>query len=301
MKLIFYTLLTWCLILISCSRATDQSEALPAASIASSPVLQDVAFQKSTTEEKGEMSKTSSKENVFLSQDNMSISEKTKQIIRTANLIHEVKSNKEYKHYIRNLLNKYNAYIFKEDNSIADDNAQTTVVIKVPVELFDSLIVGLDIKDVKQLQKNISSEDITGEIIDTRARLETRKATRNKYLEFLSKAGKIEDVLKIQQEISNIQEDIESAEALLAQLSGQAKYSTINLTYFEPDSGNENYNINPGFWGRTGRAIKNGAAMLGEIFIAFLTAWPFWVVGLVLGFGIRRYRTRHRNLASKGQ
>uniref|UniRef100_UPI003741EF94 DUF4349 domain-containing protein n=1 Tax=Niabella yanshanensis TaxID=577386 RepID=UPI003741EF94 len=95
------------------------------------------------------------------------------------------------------------------------------------------------VKEVKQLQKNISSEDITSEIIDTRARLETRNTTRGRYLEFLSKAGKIEDVLKIQQEINNIQEDIESAEARLAQLSGQVSYSTINLTYFEPDSGNK--------------------------------------------------------------
>ncbi len=147
------------------------------------------------------------------------------------------------------------------------------MIIKVPVELFDSLIAELAtsytwrkfldlilpvinkrsrtnhqrfhirvivlVKEVKQLQKNISSEDITSEIIDTRARLETRNTTRGRYLEFLSKAGKIEDVLKIQQEINNIQEDIESAEARLAQLSGQVSYSTINLTYFEPDSGNK--------------------------------------------------------------
>lgn len=300
MKSNFYILLSWSLIFMSCSRATDRSEALPAASVTSATALQDVALQKNAPQEMETMSKTSSDEKDFWVQENMPMSEKTKEVIRTANLIHEVKSNKDYNHYVRNLLNKYNAYIFKEDNNAADNNAQTTMVIKVPVELFDNLIAELVTKEVRQLQKNISSKDITSEIIDTRARLETRKTTRDKYLEFLGKAGKIEDVLKIQQEINNIQEDIESAEALLAQLSGQARYSTINLTYFEPNSGNENYNINPGFWARTGKAIKNGTTMLSEIFIAFVTAWPVWIIMILIIFIVKRnrrhWRSEKRNL-----
>ena len=295
MKSNIYILLAWSLVVMSCSRATDRSEALQAVSATPATTLQDMALQKKAPEEMNTMSKASSNEKDFLVHENMLMSEKTKQIIRTANLIHEVKSNKDYNQYVRKLLNKYNAYIFKEDNNAADNNAQTTMVIKVPVELFDSLIAELATKEVKQLQKNISAEDITTEIIDTRARLETRKTTRDKYLEFLSKAGKIEDVLKIQQEINNIQEDIESAEARLAQLSGQASYSTINLTYFEPNSGNENYNINPGFWARTGKAIKNGATMLSEIFIAFVSAWPIWIIMALIIFIVKRSRRRWRS------
>ncbi|MCH5718153.1 DUF4349 domain-containing protein [Niabella hibiscisoli] len=148
------------------------------------------------------LSKAPSKEIALADQASIPIVEQGQQIIRTAHLVHEVKSSQVYNNYVRNLLRKHNAYIFKEDNSVADNKAQTTIVIKVPVALFDSLIGQLVTNDVKQLQKNITSEDITGEIIDTRARLETRKATRDKYLEFLNKAGKIEDVLKIQQEIN---------------------------------------------------------------------------------------------------
>ncbi|MGE9313994.1 DUF4349 domain-containing protein [Niabella sp. CJ426] len=295
MKSNFYILLTWSLICMSCSRATDRSEALPTVSVNPATTLQDVALQKKAAEEMKTMSKAPSNDKDFWARENMPISEKTRQIIRTANLIHEVKSNKDYNRYVRKLLNKYNAYIFKEDNNAADNNGQTTMVIKVPVELFDSLITELAPTEVKQLQKNISSEDITSEVIDTRARLETRKATRDKYLEFLSKASKIEDVLKIQQEINNIQEDIESAEALLARLSGQARYSTINLTYFEPNSGNENYNVNTGFWSRTGKAIKNGASMLSEIFIAFVSAWPIWIIMILIIFIVKRSRRRWRS------
>ncbi|HMR83807.1 MAG TPA: DUF4349 domain-containing protein, partial [Niabella sp.] len=128
-----------------------------------------------------------------------------KKIIKTANVTLEVKNNGEYADYIRTLIKKHGGYIFKEDNSVADDKQETSIVIKVPVLQFENLVNGLVTKDVKQLQRGITSEDVTGSIIDIKARLATRKATRDKYLEFLQKAGKVEDVLKVQQEINNIQ------------------------------------------------------------------------------------------------
>lgn len=290
MKYIFFVLTIWSLLLMSCSRGVDYEKAeLPGASAS-------LATTQSTGIETGAM-KEAGKLNIPVREavhESSRETEGTPQIVKKADLVHEVKSSSGYNNYVRGLLGKFHAYIFKEDNSAVDNSVQTAMVIKVPVNLFDSLIAELATNEVKQLQKHISSEDITNEVIDARARLETRKTTRDKYLEFLTKAGKIEDVLKIQQEINNIQEDIEAAEALLARLSGQARYSTINLTYFEPDSGNENYNVNPGFGGRTGKAIKNGATMLGEIFIAFVTAWPVWIIIVLIVLIFKRNRRRWR-------
>ncbi len=293
MKLLFL-LLSACLgILISCSRGVDQKAE------ASEVLSQQTLQTPNASEGLKIMSNARPKEETFADQAIVPVAEQGPEIIRTAHLVHEVKNSQVYSSYVRNRVRKLNAYIFKEDNNVADNRAQTTMVIKVPVALFDSLVAELMTKEVNPLQKNITSEDITSEIIDTRARLETRKATRAKYLEFLNKANKIDDVLKIQQEINNIQEDIESAEARLSQLSGQARYRTVNLTYFEPGSGYEDYDNNPGFWTRVGSAVKNGAGIFGEIFIAFITAWPFWVAGLVLGFLIRKYRRRNKILVRK--
>lgn len=215
-----------------------------------------------------------------------------KEIVKTANLVLEVKSNADYANYLKAVLAKQGAYISKEDHNATDNKEHTTLVIKVPVAKFDSLVGGLVTKDVKQLQKNIALEDITAAVIDTRARLETRKATRDKYLEFLKQAGKVEDVLKIQHEINNIQEEIESAEARLADLSGQARYSTVNLTYFEPQSGYDYYDANPGFWKRIGKAFTNGGRIFGDLFIGLITAWPFWITGLVIFFVLKKYKRK---------
>lgn len=181
MKLSLYKLLACSLVFNGCSKARDQNEASPSVSVVAATALQDVALQKSASVQMETSLKNEPKEKELSAQEDVPVLVKAKQIVRTAHLTHEVRSNKEYNQYVRNLLNRYSAYIFKEDNSAVNNNAQTTMVIKVPVELFDSLIVGLVTRDVKQLQKNISTEDITAEVIDTRARLETRKATREKF------------------------------------------------------------------------------------------------------------------------
>ena len=97
-------------------------------------------------------------------------------------------------------------------------------------------------------------------------------------------------MLKVQQEINSIQEDIESAAARLAQLSGEAKYSTVNLTYFEPLAGYNADTDKPGFGRRMITAFSDGAKFFGDIFIGLLTLWPLWVGAAVLYFMFKKVR-----------
>lgn len=213
-----------------------------------------------------------------------------KKIIKTANITLEVEKHEMYASFIRDLVKKHGGYISREDNTTTGYKNETSLVIKVPVLQFEELVNGLAAKDTRQLQRSITSEDVTGNIIDTKARLETRKAAKDKYLEFLKQANKMEDVLKVQQEINNIQEDIESASARLAQLSGEAKYSTVNLTYFEPLAGYNADSDKPGFGSRMVSAFSDGAKIFGDLFIGVLTVWPLWLGIAVVIFIFRRFR-----------
>ncbi|GAB3425765.1 DUF4349 domain-containing protein [Niabella aquatica] len=213
-----------------------------------------------------------------------------KKIIKTANITLEVEKHEAYASFIRDLVKKYGGYISREDNNTTDYKNETNIVIKVPVLQFEELVNGLAAKDTRQLQRSITSEDVTGNIIDIKARLETKKATKAKYLEFLKQAGKMEDVLKVQQEINDIQEDIESAEARLARLSGEAKYSTINLTYFEPLAGYKADSDKPGFGSRIVSAFSEGGKIFGDVFIGVFTIWPLWLGLVAMIFIFRRFR-----------
>lgn len=215
-----------------------------------------------------------------------------KKIIKNANVKLEVKEHAAYSQYIRNTVGKYGGYISQEENHVTDEKAETVMSIKVPVLQFESLVNALSTSEAKQLERSITSEDVTGSIIDTKARLETRKATRSKYLEFLKQAGKIEDVLKVQQEINAIQEDIESAETRLAQLSGQARFSTIDLTYFEPMNGYNPDNDKPGIGRRIITAFADGGKFFADIFIGLLTVWPLWMGAVIAILIFRKVRIK---------
>ncbi|WP_346236985.1 DUF4349 domain-containing protein [Niabella insulamsoli] len=215
---------------------------------------------------------------------------KEKQIIKNANVSLEVKKHGPYTSFIRNLVKRYGGYISKEYSSTNDYRIQTVMALKVPVLQFETLLNELESKDAKQLEREITSEDVTRDVIDMQARLETRKATRQKYMELLKQSSKVEDILKVQQQINDIQEDIESATAQLAQLSGAARYSTINLTFFEPLAGYNAETGRQGLGSRIVRAFSDGGKLFTDLCIGLLTIWPVWIGVLVFLFILKRFR-----------
>lgn len=215
-----------------------------------------------------------------------------KKIIKTANLTMEVKNKNDYSNDVSNAIRKYEAYISKEENNVYDDRDETNITIKVPVLQFDNLLKDLHSKDTKQLQKSISSEDVTTDFVDTKARLNTRKATRDKYMELLQKASKMEDIIQLQREINNIQEEIEAAEARMIQILGESQFSTIHLTYFEPGKGSSYQNDGTNFLSKLIKALKNGFSISANFLIAILSVWPIWLVILLILFGIKKLRKK---------
>nr|WP_255785593.1 DUF4349 domain-containing protein [Niabella agricola] len=141
--------------------------------------------------------------------------------------------------------------------------------------------------DAKQLERSIRSEEVSGQIVDTRARLFTKKQTRDKYLEFMKQGKNVDEVLKVQNEVNALQEEIESAESRLAWLSGQAHYSTVELNYFEPKAGYTSASQRS-LGGRMTAALKEGAGGLGNLMVGLLYLWPMWLIGFLLLWLLRK-------------
>lgn len=198
-----------------------------------------------------------------------------RKLIKTGNLKLEVKNYNAYSQKMQQLLRKYGAYIATEETFTTDDKTEAVLTIKVPVQFFEPLINELPGTDSKQVERSIATEEVTAQIVDTKARLETKKATRDKYVQFLKQGNKIEDVLKVQSEINNIQEDIESAESRLTHLTKSARYSTINLTFFEPGAGYTN--DSPGYGSRMAAAFKAGGAWFANLFVVLMYIWPLYL------------------------
>ncbi len=211
-------------------------------------------------------------------------------IIKTASLRLEIKDFKKYNEYVHNAVRQYGAYVAQEDQNLSDEKSETTITIKVPVAQFEPMMNKLPVDDSKVMEKKISSEDVTGEVVDTRSRLEAKKQMRLKYLEFLKQSKNMEEVLQVQNEINGIQEQIESAAGRVAFLSNQSAMSTINLTFYQPMPGYKPTDTTPSFSTRIGNAFKTGAGWIAELFVGLVSIWPLLLIVFAIYFGWMKSR-----------
>ena len=222
-----------------------------------------------------------------------------KKIIKTADLKLEVKDFKAYSNIVHNDSKRYGAYIASEDQSESNEKKETIISIKVPVDQFENLLNELPSDSDKIIEKKITSEDVTGEVVDTKSRLQAKEQMRLKYLEFLKQAKNMEDVLKVQDEINNIQEEMESASGRINYLSHQSAYSTINLTFYQPLAGYNPSNDTPGLSTRTLIAFKNGFQFIVEIFIGLVSIWPLFLAVIIIWFFLKKQILRTAEVKQK--
>lgn len=210
-----------------------------------------------------------------------------KKIIKNATLKVEVKEFKRYTAAIHNMVRKFGGYIAQEEQHFTDEQIATDISIKVPVAFFEPMMNELSADSSKIIERNITSQDVTGELIDTRSRVEAKKQVRLKYLDFLKSSGNMADALKVQAEVNRIQEEIEAAAGRIDYLSHQSAYSTIHLNFYQPLEGFNPTNTSPSFLTRISAAFGLGISWLSDLLIAIVSIWPLL---LLLAGGVFMYK-----------
>lgn len=196
-----------------------------------------------------------------------------KKIIKNATLNLEVKNFKDYAVTVYNTVKQYGGYIASESQNQSDEKIESSITIKVPVDQFENVMNQLPGKDVKVIERKITTDDVSGEIVDVQARLEAKKQIREKYLDFFKQAKNMQEVLQVQNELNSLQENMEAAAGRISFLNHQSAMSTINLTYYQPLDG-FGTNNNPTFLKRITDAFKTGGGWFGNILVGLVSIWP---------------------------
>jgi hypothetical protein len=202
----------------------------------------------------------------------------------------ETDNFKSYNTQIHELITKWGGYIAKEEESSADSRINNLLTIKVPTDLFDEAVANITSLKGKMMVKQISSQDVTAEVIDIRTRAEAKKRIRLRYLDMLQKAKNIEEIIQVEHEISNIQEQIEAAEGRLNYLTHATSYSTIELSFFQVLDTKSIDDQNPGYAKRFLLALNEGLKWVGNLVILLATLWPVWLFTLITILIIKRVR-----------
>lgn len=118
--------------------------------------------------------------------------------------------------------------------STSDDDGRTSgsITVRVPVESYEDLLVGVGrIGDVRE--RDIRSQDVTGEVVDLQARLRHLRAQERFYLELLEDADSVQDAIAVQQQVDGIQQRLEQLQGRLDVLEDRAAYSTLTVELVE--------------------------------------------------------------------
>ncbi len=217
-----------------------------------------------------------------------------RKIIKAADASIEVEKFKEIKPQISKVLEKWQAYISKENEVNNNYKISNTIEIRVPSENFEKMLEELVSLGKKVDYKKIDANDVTEEYYDIQARMESNKKLEQSYFELLKKANSMGDILQIQEKLGQIREEIEAKEGRLKRIDDRSNYSTVSLLYYELLDYKYIPQKNPGFFERLAKALHSGWKGLVTILIGIFYLWPLW---LILGIGFyffRRYLKRSK-------
>ena len=108
------------------------------------------------------------------------------------------------------------------------------ITIGVPVDEFERTLVRLRDLAERVMDETAAGDDVTEQYVDLQSQLTNLEATRARIQEFLKDARTIDEALRINQELANIESQIEQIKGRMNYLTDRSAYSTITIN-FEPE------------------------------------------------------------------
>lgn len=185
----------------------------------------------------------------------------------------------------------------KEDSGPVGQRS-VTIELRIPSEQFDQALPQLESVG-KILDKLVSTEDVTEQYVDTDAKARNLKKLEERLLDHLGRSAELNEVLRLETELTRVREQIESLEGRLRYLGNRVSFSTINIALIEAAKAEpivpvETFSTASVF----SAATRSLVGKLQEVWAMAIWAivWsPVWLLPLIaLIIGWRRFVQRYR-------
>ena len=200
--------------------------------------------------------------------------------------------------YVENF-NTYNGSIYS--SNLGSRNADMS--IRIPKDKLDAFLDTLS-SITNVVSRSESVEDITLTYVDLKSHKEALEVEQTRLLELLEKAESIEDIIAIEERLSNVRYHIGSMESQLRTYDNKVDYSTVYLNI------NEVRELTPvteeTAWERITfgfvNSMENIAEGFAEFGIRFMINIPYiiiWTVAIVLIILLARLSVRKKKVNKK--
>ncbi|MCS5615384.1 MAG: DUF4349 domain-containing protein [Candidatus Marinimicrobia bacterium] len=218
-------------------------------------------------------------------------------LIKTGSLNFAVKDfDTAYKSIITKIHNSH-GYIV---NEYSQESKNTNLEIKVPIASFHKLfeLIEQEADQDYLITKSVRSQDVTEEYFDVETRIKSKKAIESRYLDILSMAKNVEEILMVESQLGNIRTEIEQAEGRLQYLKNRSNYSTINLAIYEfkvaevkPTKPIEK----PSLASKIKDSIIMGWGQVESLLLLLISNWFAILLALGVGYYAKRKYLKHRS------
>jgi hypothetical protein len=194
------------------------------------------------------------------------------------------------------LLPGYDAYVENENQTKSEQRINYDLTIRVPSDQYDSLYNGLSNMAERVEHKYTNMQDVTERYYDLQTRIKNKKTLEQRYIDLLSKATAVKDMLEIERQLNEVRTEIENLQGQFNYLSNQVSLSTLQLSFFEILPYTYDDGQRPGFGNRILSALSNGWQGMQLFVLGLITIWPlylFLALG-VLAFVLARKWWRRR-------
>ena len=148
-------------------------------------------------------------------------------IVHTGNMLLVVDDVAGSVDRITGMAREFGGWVVNSDRS---SRHRGFVAIRVPAESLTGVMDRLEGTAIDVKARSLTSEDVTDEYVDSQSRLVSLRETERVLLELLGRADDVEDALKVQQEITELQVQIEELQGRINFLEETAAYSLLMVS-----------------------------------------------------------------------
>lgn len=207
-------------------------------------------------------------------------------IIKTADLSFQTSDLSTSYENLYTDIKKYKAIIQNDESGKNDESVYRNLTIRIPSQHFDSFIADIS-KGVQHFdRKEISQQDVTEEYVDTESRMKSKKKLEERYLQLLSKASKVSEMLEIEKKLAEIREEIEAKEGQLKYMQNRVSMSTVNIQMYTYNASESGATVSYG--GKIWNSLKEGFNGLSNFMLSIISIWPFILIFVGVFIFIKR-------------
>ncbi len=213
-------------------------------------------------------------------------------IIKTASTRYKVKSIDKALRDIKQAMYTNGGYISELRYDKNYHEKQNRFTIKIPKENFDIMLEGIQRFAEETDYVNISTTDVTEKYMDAKSRLQTKLEVKERLETVLRKNAKtVKDILKTENQLRILQEEIEAVQGKIKYMSNRVAYSTIQVEIYETITYKEKpVSYEKGFGAKAKEGLVAGWEFIQGIAIAILYIWPIILLFIIGVIFFRRWR-----------